>query len=176
MPSFAGNSAARCSARVLEPMKIALALLSCLWSVVSLTQDLIVVAKIDELPSDRYQLLKEPGCNEPTASGEFVVCTGAWQRYRLTNVVTLDSAHLPDTVALIYTDPHLGGAKLLTLEALSHRDSVVFGASYKVKSVGRAFSVVCSDKAFGDISKVIGPFSINGLGEHCYALPPLWTR
>jgi hypothetical protein len=163
------------SASPLEPMKVALAVLSFLWSAVCSAQDLVVVAKIDELPTGQYQMLKEPGCDKPTASGELVICTGGWHRYHLTNVMTLEGQHLADTIALIYADLHLGGAKLLTLEALSHRDSTALGASYKVKTIGRAFSVVCSDSQLSGTSRELGPFSVKELGDYCYALPLPWA-
>jgi hypothetical protein len=93
--------------------------------------------------------------------------------------MNVEGRHLPDTVALIYTDPHLGGPKLLELQSLPKHGSRKYGASYKAIAIGTLFGADCveHDLPVADNSHLKGPMTINGFGdEKCYVLPLWWSK
>jgi hypothetical protein len=104
----------------------------------TIAEQLVVLADIALVPQSGYAEMKEPGCNEPSESGEFLLCVGGWSRYRLTGVTRLNGTRFKDTIALIYADPVLGGRWHLVLQRLNERAITIYGASYKVVSASRA--------------------------------------
>jgi len=99
---------------------------------------LVVLADIALLPDAKYAEMKEPDCNEPSESGELILCGGGWSRYRLTGITRLNGTRLKDTIALIYADPVLGGRWRLELQRLDASEAASYGAKYKVVSASRA--------------------------------------
>jgi hypothetical protein len=63
-------------------MKAPLLALLVLGPTSAMAKHLVVLADITLLPNSRYaEMPKDPGCDNPTESGDlFVVCVGGWSR------------------------------------------------------------------------------------------------
>jgi len=123
-------------------MKALVFALFVLGSLPAAAKRLVVVANIAKLPDSAYAVMpKGPPCDRLDDSGDMVVCTAEWTRYRLTAVTRLNGAHLADTIALLFADPALGGRWRLELKPLEKSKAHAYGARYQVVSAVRATGV-----------------------------------
>ena len=106
-------------------------------------KDIVVLADIALLQDSHYAEMKEPGCNDTTTEpGDLIpLCNAGWSRYRLTGITRLNGKRLRDTIALIYSDPVLGGRWRLILQRLNAQETESYGASFKVLSKEPAIKV-----------------------------------